>query len=174
MLHVWMFHRFSHKRTCWKLMFSILCLFKNVNSRCHRHKLDWNWFLFLRDVGFRETASVEWVCNVLTLRQILWFEEENMERKLGGKRIKERESEKRKLGKNICSMYLSLSLSLSLSVSLCLSLSLSVSLCLSLSLCPPVFLSLCLFNFFFHSKMPHKDENTLTQHSHVLITIICA
>jgi hypothetical protein len=48
-----------------------------------------------------------------------------MERKLGGKRIKERESEKRKLGKNICSMYLSLS------VSLCLSLFLSVSLFLS-------------------------------------------
>ena len=124
-----MFHRFSHKRTCWKLMFSILCLFKNVNSRCHRHKLDWNWFLFLRDVGFRETASVEWVCNVLTLRQILWFEEENMERKLGGKRIKERESEKRKLGKNICSMYLSLSLSLS--VSLCISVSLFLSLSLT-------------------------------------------
>jgi len=122
-----MFHRFSHKRTCWKLMFSILCLFKNVNSRCHRHKLDLNWFLFLRDVGFRETASVEWVCNVLTLRQILWFEEENMERKLGGKRIKERESEKRKLGKNICSMYLSLSLSLSVSICLCLSISLSLT-----------------------------------------------
>jgi hypothetical protein len=59
----------------------------------------------------------------------LWFEEENMERKLGGKRIKERESEKRKLGKNICSMYLSLSLSLS--VSLCISVSLFLSLSLT-------------------------------------------